>query len=389
MAPIRSAARIARQALGVPDGFLAPVAPRRMSAAWELVSRVGLSHARPSYGIDAVEIGGRTARVTEVPVASTPFGTLLNFRKDTELVQPRVLVVAPLSGHFATLLRGTVKTMLADHDVYITDWHNARDVPLSARALRLRRLCRPRRPVPRDDGAGQPRPRRLPAVRAGAGGGGGVMAADGNPAQPRSMTLMAGPVDTRINPSKVNELATGKPVAWFEKNLIATVPWRHAGAGRRVYPGFVQLLAFLSMNIARHREGAPRPLRAPEARRDRQGRGDQDLLRRVLRRARPAGGVLHRDGEAGVPGRRAGARRARLTAAAASIRGRSAAPRSSPSRANATTSARSARPPPRTTSVPRLRPYLKRHHMQVGVGHYGVLPAAGAGRRRSTRTSAT
>jgi polyhydroxyalkanoate depolymerase len=191
--------------------------------------------------------------VTEEALAATPFGTLLHFKKDIQQAQPRVLVVAPLSGHFATLLRETVKTLLADHDVCITDWHNARDIPLSAGRFgfedyidhiiqwlgvlgpgaHLLAVCQPCVQV-------------LAAVA--------VMAQAQDPAKPKSMTLMAGPVDTRVNPTKVNELASGKPIKWFEKNLISGVPSRYAGRGRRVYPGFVQLMAFMSMNVERHRK---------------------------------------------------------------------------------------------------------------------------------------
>jgi poly(3-hydroxybutyrate) depolymerase len=189
--------------------------------------------------------------IREEVVQSTPFGSLLHFAKDSRAVQPKVLVVAPLSGHFSTLLRGTVRTMLLDNDVYLTDWHNARDVPVAAGSFGL------------DDfvdhviawlevlGPGshvmavcQPTVAVLAAVA--------VMAQTNNPAQPRSMTLMAGPIDTRLNPTKVNELAKQHPIEWFERELIATVPWRYAGAGRLVYPGFLQLTAFMAMNLDRH-----------------------------------------------------------------------------------------------------------------------------------------
>ncbi|MGY2050460.1 polyhydroxyalkanoate depolymerase [Methylobacterium sp. JK268] len=223
-------------------------------AASRMMMRAGLTHARPAYGIDSVRVGNREVPVREEAAARTPFGTLLHFRKDLDTAQPRVLVVAPLSGHFATLLRATVRTLLADHDVYITDWHNARDVPVEAgrfgfddyvghlvqfletigEGAHLVAVCQP----------------CVQALAAAA-----VMAESRNAAHPASMTLMAGPVDTRINPTKVNDLATSRPIAWFERNLIATVPRRHAGAGRRVYPGFLQLTAFMSMNAARHMHG--------------------------------------------------------------------------------------------------------------------------------------
>ncbi|GJD96891.1 polyhydroxyalkanoate depolymerase [Methylobacterium iners] len=221
------------------------------SAGARMMMRAGLTFTRPSYGIESVRVGNREVPVEEEAVFATPFGTLLRFRKDVDTEQPRVLVVAPLSGHFATLLRGTVRTLLADHDVYITDWHNARDVPLAAgrfgfddyvdhlvqflevmgEGAHLVAVCQP----------------AVQALAAAA-----VMAQTKNRAHPRSMTLMAGPVDCRISPTSVNELATSKPIEWFERNLIATVPARYAGAGRRVYPGFMQVSAFLAMNAKRH-----------------------------------------------------------------------------------------------------------------------------------------
>jgi poly(3-hydroxybutyrate) depolymerase len=224
---------------------------RNLSAAYELIARAGLTHARPDYAIPAVTVGNREVEVTEVPVLTLPFGTLLRFKKDVDIEQPRVLVVAPLSGHFATLLRNTVRTLLPDHDVYITDWHNARDVPLDAGPFGFDDYVDYLIKFMEKLGTGahlmavcQPCVQALAAVA--------VMAADGNPAQPASMTLMAGPIDTRVNPTKVNKLATSKPMSWFERNLIARVPWKYPGSGRQVYPGFVQLTAFVSMNVNRH-----------------------------------------------------------------------------------------------------------------------------------------
>ncbi len=226
---------------------------RNFTAACELISRAQLTHTRPAYGIETVRTGNRDVCVTEVPLAATPFGTLLHFKKDTSLAQPRVLVAAPLSGHFATLLRNTVQTLLVDHDVCITDWHNARDIAVSAGRFgfddyveHLIQWLRYLGPGTHLLAVCQPCVQALVATA--------VMAEAGDPAQPRSMTLMAGPVDTRINPTKVNELAMKRPIEWFEKNLIGRVPARYPGAGRRVYPGFVQLTAFMSMNIGRHRK---------------------------------------------------------------------------------------------------------------------------------------
>jgi poly(3-hydroxybutyrate) depolymerase len=164
-----------------------------------------------------------------------------------------VLLVAPLSGHFATLLRETVRTLLQDHDVFITDWFNARDVPLSQGAFGLDDYIDHMISFMEAIGEGvhvvavcQPCVAALAATA--------LMAEDDNPCAPRSLTLMAGPVDCRVNPTAVNALATSKPMEWFEKNLISRVPLPHAGFMRRVYPGFVQLSAFLSMNPQRHKQ---------------------------------------------------------------------------------------------------------------------------------------
>jgi polyhydroxyalkanoate depolymerase len=158
-----------------------------------------------------------------------------------------------LSGHFATLLRSLIRTMLPEHDVCITDWHNARDVSTSDGRFgfddylgHLVTWLEHMGPGVHVVAVCQPCVQVLGAAA--------VMAEAKSPAQPRSMTLMAGPIDTRVNPTKVNELANGKPIQWFESNLIATVPARYPGGGRRVYPGFVQLSAFMSMNLDRHRK---------------------------------------------------------------------------------------------------------------------------------------
>jgi poly(3-hydroxybutyrate) depolymerase len=229
---------------------------RKLSASMEVFSRMRLTHTRPPFGIASVQVGGRELAVTEEALLSLPFGTLLRFKKDcpSDLpAQPPVLLVAPLSGHFATLLRETARTLLQDHDVYITDWNNARDVPLREGAFGLDdyiehmiRFIETIGPGAHVVAVCQPCVAALAATA--------VMAEDEHPAQPRSLTLMAGPVDCRVNPTGVNTLAVSKPIAWFEKNLISHVPYPHAGHMRRVYPGFVQLSAFLSMNLDRHKK---------------------------------------------------------------------------------------------------------------------------------------
>ncbi|MFL9924379.1 polyhydroxyalkanoate depolymerase [Herbaspirillum lusitanum] len=250
--PLRASARAMAPMFGATWPGM-PVNPvfRKMAAACEVFSRTQLTHSRPPFDIPSVEDGGRTVAVREEVVDQTPFGSLLRFKKETSDAQPRVLVVAPMSGHFATLLRGTVKTLLRDHDVYITDWQNARDIPLDCGRFGLDeyvghvvRFLEKLGPGAHLLAVCQPTVAALTAVA--------VMAESGHPAQPSSMTLMAGPLDTRVNPTAVNELAKSKPIEWFEKNLISTVPERHRGGGRRVYPGFIQLAAFMNMNLNRH-----------------------------------------------------------------------------------------------------------------------------------------
>jgi poly(3-hydroxybutyrate) depolymerase len=226
---------------------------RKVAAACDVISRMRLTHSRPPYQIDAVTVGEREFPVTEENVLTLPFGTLLRFRKEGAEPQPKVLLVAPLSGHFATLLRETARTLLQDHDVYITDWHNARDVSLRHGGFSLDdyisymiRFTEAIGPGVHMVAVCQPCVAALAATA--------IMAEDDNPAQPRSLTLMAGPVDCRVNPTEVNVLATSKPIEWFEKNLISHVPFPHAGMMRRVYPGFVQLTAFMSMNPDRHKQ---------------------------------------------------------------------------------------------------------------------------------------
>jgi poly(3-hydroxybutyrate) depolymerase len=252
MEPLRSLAQAGAGLLAQPAfaGFDLPWS-RGFAAYCQLVAFAGLTHKRPDFGIGSVTVGTREVAVHEETVLSAPFGTLVRFRKEIDAAQPRVLLVAPMSGHFATLLRDKVRTMLVDHDVYVTDWRNARDVPLRqgrfdfddfvdyvirfleflGAEAHLVAIC-------------QPCVAALAAVA--------VMAADDHPAQPRSLCLMAGPIDTRVNPTRVNAFAVSRPIGWFERHLVGVVPQGCVGALRRVYPGFLQLAAFLSMNLSRH-----------------------------------------------------------------------------------------------------------------------------------------
>jgi len=250
--PLRTVARNALPALqrarDVPGEDMAL---RKLAAACEVLVLATLTHTRPPFRLDTIAVGEREILVREEVAASTPFATLVHFRKDVPDPGPRVLIVAPMSGHFATLLRDTARTMLADHDVYITDWHNARDVPLAAGRFGLDEYTGHVMEFMSVLGPGshlmaicQPCVAALVAVA--------LMSEDDHPSTPASLTLMAGPIDCRISPTEVNKLATDKPTAWFEKNLISTVPMRYPGAFRRVYPGFLQLMAFMSMNLDRH-----------------------------------------------------------------------------------------------------------------------------------------
>jgi poly(3-hydroxybutyrate) depolymerase len=252
LAPLREAARNSKAA--IEHRFLPTVdsVKQHFAAGFELVSRFHLTHSRPEFGISKVRVGNRDVPVTEEVALSLPFGKLLRFRKDVDTPQPKVLVVAPLSGHFATLLAKTCETLLRDHDVYITDWVNARDVPLEAGRFGVDeyvdyiiRFVEAIGPGTHLLAVCQPCVQALVAVA--------VMSEDKHPATPRSMTLMAGPIDTRESPTAVNKLAMEKPISWFKSNVTARVPARYKGGGRRVYPGFVQLFSFLAMNIDRHR----------------------------------------------------------------------------------------------------------------------------------------
>jgi poly(3-hydroxybutyrate) depolymerase len=251
-APLRAASAVLADAIAhLPRAFADSPVLRRTAATAEVLSLWGLSHRRPAFGITETVVDGDVLPVREEAALVTPFATLLHFAKDTPAAQPPVLLVAPMSGHFSTLLRATVRTMLPDHDVYLTDWHNAREVPVSAGAFGLDAYTEHLIAFLHAIGPGahmiavcQPCVQALAATA--------LMAEDDDPDRPRSLTLMAGPVDGRINPTEVNCLAVEHPLSWFERNVISTVPMRFAGAGRRVYPGFVQLSAFMAMDPDRH-----------------------------------------------------------------------------------------------------------------------------------------
>jgi poly(3-hydroxybutyrate) depolymerase len=366
MGPLRTLASGAIAAIGTP-----PAGLRNLTAVYELIARSGLTHERPPFGISAVMVGNRSVAVSEEAALITPFGTLLHFRKDIDAAQPRVLLVAPLSGHFSTLLRNTVSTMLPEHDVYITDWHNVRDVAVESGAFgfddyidQVIRFLEAIGPGAHVIAVCQPCVAVLIAVA--------VMAAAGNPAEPRSMTLMAGPIDTRVNPTKVNGLAQSKSINWFEQNLIASVPKRYPGAGRRVYPGFVQLAAFMSMNMSRHLKAHRELYQHLINGETEKAKATQDFydeyfavldltaeffletVRLVFQEHALARGTLTWHGNKVEP--RAIRRTMLLT-----VEGE----RDDICAVGQTVAAQEL--------CTGLRPYLKRHHLQLGVGHYGIF----------------
>ncbi|WP_137917621.1 polyhydroxyalkanoate depolymerase [Hydrogenophaga sp. 2FB] len=344
---------------------------RKLAAACDVVARLRLTHSRPPYQIHAVTVGEREYPVVEEATLTLPFGTLLHFRKEGAEPQPKVLLVAPLSGHFATLLRETARTLLQDHDVYITDWHNARDVSLRHGGFSLDDYIRYMIRFTETIGPGvhmiavcQPCVAALAATA--------LMAEDDHPAQPRSLTLMAGPVDCRVNPTEVNKLATSQPIEWFEKNLISHVPFPHAGMMRRVYPGFVQLTAFMSMNPDRHKQSFRNIYDHLEAGRTEEAGVIQafyeeylavndlpaefylETVEKVFQTYDLPRGVLTWNGRTVNP---AAIRRTALM----TVEGE----RDDICSVGQTVAAQDL--------CASVRPYMKTHHVQTGVGHYGVF----------------
>ena len=224
---------------------------RTIAASAEMLERATRRFGRPEFGIDEVRIDGRKVEVVEKIVAVKPFARLLNFHRRIRRNDPTVLIVAPMSGHYATLLRGTVAALLPHHNVYITDWEDARQVPLAEGKFSLdtyitylREFMSLLGPDTHIIGVCQPVVPVLAAVS--------LMASENDPNQPLSMTLMGGPIDTRISKTEVTELAETRPLSWFEQAAVMDVPFYYPGAHRRVYPGFLQLGGFMSMNLDRH-----------------------------------------------------------------------------------------------------------------------------------------
>ena len=222
-----------------------------VASALDVFAHASASRGKPDFGIETTIVEGKTVAVSEEIVLRKPFGQLKRFRREGIHGSPKLLMISPMSGHYATLLRGTVERMLPGHDVYITDWRDAKLVPLSDGRFDLDDYIDYLIAFMEAIGPGghmlavcQP---SVPAFAAAA-----LMSADKHPCRPRTLTMMGGPIDTRRAPTEVNTVATQRPFAWFEQNVIATVPYLYAGAGRKVYPGFLQLAGFMAMNLGDH-----------------------------------------------------------------------------------------------------------------------------------------
>ena len=256
MHPVRLMTRAMKAQLDTPlNPFSNTEFAKNVSAACEVFEGMTRRYGKPEFGIKETKVHGLTVPVREEVVLKKTFCKLLHFDRDESVVgkryDPKVLLIAPMSGHYATLLRGTVEAMIKEHNLYITDWNDARDIPLYEGSFDLDdfidyiiEFIQFLGPNTHVIAVCQP---AVPALVAAA-----VMAANDDPCQPASMTLMGGPIDTRRNPTQVNKLAEEKPLDWFENNVINYVPFPNAGFGRKVYPGFIQLTGFMTMNLERH-----------------------------------------------------------------------------------------------------------------------------------------
>ena len=259
ISPMRAAAQFGQQVMRHPMNLMpGAYGSRAVSAALEMFINATRRYGKPRFELGHALVDGIETPIVEEVVWTKPFCDLLHFRRDSPAAAARkdakVLIVAPMSGHYATLLRGTVQAMLPEHDVYITDWRDARDVPLSEGAFDLDDytdyLMEMIRHLSLDGerisvlAVCQP---GIPVLAAAT-----LMAMDDDPRRPASMVLMGSPIDTARNPKQPNELANKQPLSWFENNVVTVVPWPNKGAMRRVYPGFLQLSSFLAMNVNRH-----------------------------------------------------------------------------------------------------------------------------------------
>jgi poly(3-hydroxybutyrate) depolymerase len=259
ISPMRAAARLGREVMSNPlNPMASSYGSRAVSAALEMFINATRRYSKPEFGIASVIVDGVETPIEEEMVWEAPFAQVVHFKRVSPAADarkdPKVLIVAPMSGHYATLLRGTVRDMLPNHEVYITDWIDAREVPMvhgefdlddytdylirmvealsdEGERITVMAVCQP----------------GIPVMAASA-----LMATTKNPKRPAAMVLMGSPMDTARNPKQPNELAVKRPLGWFENNVVVMVPWPCRGFMRRVYPGFLQLSGFLAMNMDRH-----------------------------------------------------------------------------------------------------------------------------------------
>jgi poly(3-hydroxybutyrate) depolymerase len=254
-APMRAMAEATKSFYANPlNPLSATPVGRSVAAACEVFERSTRRYSKPSFGLSETVIEGKAVPVAEKTVWSRAFCNLIHFERalpKDNAKQPNILIVAPMSGHFATLLRGTVEALLPHGEIYITDWVDARNVPVTDGSFDLddyidyvKDMVRALGPSTHVIAVCQPSVPVLAAVA--------VMAAADDPMQPASMTLMGGPIDTRKNPTAVNKMAEGKTLDWFRTKVIMSVPWPNTGFTRAVYPGFMQLSGFMTMNLDRH-----------------------------------------------------------------------------------------------------------------------------------------
>lgn len=345
---------------------------RTALAGTELFDALQLTHERPDFGVHSAMSGGVGVDVREEVVTRTPFASLVRFVKadGSSLAQPKVLIVPGLAGHFATLVRATVSTMLSDHDVYVADWHNARDVPADAGPFGLDEFIAHLMDFLRAVGPGvhlmavcQPAVACIAAAS--------LMAKDGDPAEPSSLILLAGPVDTRVNPSRVSRFAERQPLSVLERTMVHAVPAQFPGAGRRVYPGFVQLGGFMGMDPRRHVtafRGLFRDLR----------RGDKESAQKTLDFYREYFAVLDLPGEFYLETARRVFKDNDLARGRFTWRGREVDPSSISSALFTIEGALDEMCTPGQTEAAHalckgIPETSHRHLLQEGVGHYGVF----------------
>lgn len=257
--PMRAAAQLGQQVMRLPINTMpGNIGTRAVSAALEMFINATRRYGKPEFGISMTSVDGLETPIVEDVVWSRPFCDLLRFRRASAAAQarrdPKVLIVAPMSGHYATLLRGTVQAMLPEHDVYITDWVDAREVAISEGRFDLDDYTDYVMDMIRHMSADGERVTVMAVCQPGIPvmAAASLMAMAGDPARPSAVVLMGSPMDTARNPKQPNELANQKPLSWFENNVVVTVPWPNRGFMRRVYPGFLQLSSFLAMNVNRH-----------------------------------------------------------------------------------------------------------------------------------------